>query len=613
MPNKKAKDFKKAIGELFAFLKSYRVPLIVALCFALLAVATQIIFPFFVGLMGEIIAGVLPTPILDGYGAVLGYEAGTPIIIDTIIRLGIIVGLLATAGIIFSFLQGFIMTTVTQRVVEALRSRIIKKINALPLKYFDTTSFGDILSRLTSDVDLIGQWLGHIIITLITSSVMLIGVLAMMFTINFIMAFAVIGSTLIGAFVVVFIMKRTQKYFRRQQKFLGELNGQVEETYSGHNVVKAYSAGESVKERFSEVNTELQKASVRADFFSIVIHPFMAFIGNLGFVVVCVVGAMLIISNNPVLGISGAAGFGVIAAFLIYVRLFSQPLTQLSEAAQGIQLTAAASERVFEFLNESELVCEEHKTTQLLGIKGAVSFKNVAFGYRADKSVINNFSCEIPPGSTVAIVGPTGAGKTTIVNLLMRFYEISAGQILIDGVDIKDMRREEVASIFGMVLQDTWVFEGTIYDNILYNSQRTTNNEQLSKVTQAAQLANLDHFIRTLPKGYDTNLDEKSSLSEGQKQLLTIARAFVANSPMLILDEATSSVDTRTEQLIQQATNRLTKGRTTFIIAHRLSTIKNADIILVLKDGDIIENGNHKSLLKANGFYASLYNAQFAA
>jgi len=625
---KKSKDFKKAIKQLFSFLKPFRVLMILALSFALLGAVLQIFFPLFIGNITEHIAGVLRQPI-DTYPY---YILGTPIDISMVLRLAIIAGTLALGGIIFSFLQGFIMTTVTQRAVEKMRSRIIKKLNILPLKYFDTTSFGDILARLTSDVDLVGQWLGHLVITLVTSIFLMTGILTMMFIINWIMALSAIGATLIGAFVSVFIMKNSQKYHKRRQKKMGQLSGQIEETYAGHSIVKAYSAGDKIKTEFRKTNQELEKAHGLADFFSIAIHPIMHFIGNLGFVVVCVVGVALITSGN----LSGAEGFGVIASFLIFVRLFSQPLMQLAEAGQGIQITAAASERIFEFLDESELDGEEHKTARIENVKGEVEFRNVVFGYDKDKTIIKNFSANITAGSTVAIVGPTGGGKTTLVNLLMRFYEIDSGEILIDGINIKDMKREELASLFGMVLQDTWIFEGTIGENIAYNNfsthntRCTTHNERrfndnivgatvarqckypLESVIGASKMANLDHFIRTLPNGYDTVLDDKTNLSGGQRQLVTIARAFMANKPMLILDEATSSVDTRTEILIQEATDRLTKGRTTFVIAHRLSTIKNADLILVLKDGDIIEKGNHTELLAQNGFYASLYNAQFA-
>ena len=613
--NQKAKNAKRAIGKLLGFMKGFRALLVVALIFSLAGATAQIFFPTLVGDMTAIIAGVLPQTIPNIYYVTGGIYPptvtipGVPIDMSEIIRLALFVGGLILGGALVSYFQGFIMITVTQKVIQRLRSRIIKKINSLPLKYFDSTSYGDILSRLTNDVDLIGQWLGHLIITLVTSLFLLIGLLSMMFFVNWIMAFTVLGSTLLGAFALVAIMSRSQKYFKRQQKHLGDLNGQIEEVYSNHAIVKAYAAGARIAGRFSLVNKDLQKANGNADFFSIAMHPLMSFVGNLGFVLVFIVGAVLISNGSLAPGV----GAGIIAQFLIYVRLFQTPLMQLSEVAQGVQQTAAASERVFEFLDQHDLGCEAHKTDTLPVIKGAIEFKDVRFGYREDKEIIKGFSASIKPGSTVAIVGPTGAGKTTIVNLLMRFYEVGSGQIIIDGVDISTLKREDVANIFGMVLQDTWMFEGTIFNNIAYNASEVLDKEELTKrVVEAAKQANLDHFIKTLPLGYETVLDEKTGISQGQKQLVTIARAFVAAKPLLILDEATSSVDTRTEALIQQALERLSSEHTTFVIAHRLSTIKNADVILVLKDGDIIENGNHVELLANGGFYSELYNAQFS-
>ena len=623
--NKKAKNPKKAIGQLLGFMKGYRAVLIVALILSLGAAMSQIFFPQFVAQISFHIAAVVPD-ISPYYPHAFIPGTGTPLDMAELLRLTLFVGGIMLAGALTSYFQGFIMITVTQKVIQKLRSRIIKKINALPLKYFDTTSYGDILSRLTNDVDLIGQWLGHLIITLVTSVVLLVGLLTMMFILNWIMAFAALASTIIGFVAMVIIMSRSQKYFKRQQKYLGELNGQIEETYNGHNIIKAYSDGMRAIKRFGLKNNQLKKANANADFFSISMHPLMGFVGNLGFVVVFIVGAALTLNgafdfyefseyyNQDVLVSGFATGVSLITAFLLYVRLLSTPLMSLSEVGQGLQQTAAASERVFEFLNQDELADEKDKTGSINSPKGAIEFIDVRFGYSEDKEIIKGFNASIKPGSTVAIVGPTGAGKTTIVNLLMRFYEIGSGQILVDGVDISSIKREKVASIFGMVLQDTWMFEGTMFDNIAYNASEKLSKEELEKkVYGAAELANLDHFIKTLPQGYDTVLNEKTGISQGQKQLVTIARAFVADRPLLILDEATSSVDTRTEALIQQALERLSKEHTTFVIAHRLSTIKNADVILVLKDGDIVENGNHTTLLKQNGFYAELYNAQFSS
>jgi len=598
----KPKNFKKAIGQLLSFMKSYRAILVVALIFALGSAFLQIMFPYFVGEITGVIAAVLPDPVTGAPGVALD--------MNRIIFLAVLTGILTIAAVVLAYFKSYIMAGVTQKVVQKIRSRIIKKINALRLKYFDSSSLGDVLSRLTNDVDLIGQWLGHLILTLVTSALMLVGLLIMMFIINWVMAFAAVASTLVGALSMALIMKRSQKHLRAQQKNLGDLNAQIEENYTGHSVIKAYSAGSSIKKNFEEANGRLQKSTAKANFFSILMHPLMGFVGNLGFVTVSVVGAALIASGN----LSGVEGFAVIASFLVFVRLFSQPLLQLSEAGQAIQTTAAASERVFEFLNEDEMESELHKPRRLTEVKGKVEFIDVTFGYDSSKPIIKNFNATIEAGSKVAIVGPTGAGKTTLVNLLMRFYELDGGRILIDGVDIKQMRRAEIAGIFGMVLQDTWLFEGTLQDNIAYNALRTVEPQKLKRrVVRAAKLANLDHFIRTLPQGYKTMMDDKASLSQGQKQLVTIARAFVANKPMFILDEATSLVDTRTEVLIQDAMQRLTEGRTTFMIAHRLSTIKNADVILVLKDGDILEQGNHEALLKKKGFYAELYNAQWLA
>ena len=493
------------------------------------------------------------------------------------------------------------MATVTQKVSKRLRGDICHKINKLPLKYLDGHSHGDILSRVTNDVDTISQSLNNSVASLVTSLAMLFGCTIMMFLTNWIMALSAIVSALIGFSVMGVIMMKSQKYFKAQQDSLGDLNGQVEENYTGHNIVKAFNGEKQEEQAFSKLNKKLYTNSWKSQFFSGIMQPLMSFVGNLSFVVVCVVGAVLC-SN-------GIIEFGVIVSFMIYIRLFTSPLSQLAQIATTLQSTAAASERVFEFLEEKELEDESSKTLVLENVVGKVEFKNVVFGYDEGKTIIHNFSAKVKPGDKVAIVGPTGAGKTTMVNLLMRFYEIDSGEILIDDVPISNLTRENIHKLFGMVLQDTWLFEGTIRDNIRYSKLDATDEE----IENACKVVGIDHFIRTLPEGYNTVFSDNTSISVGQKQLLTIARAMVENAPMLILDEATSSVDTRTEQLIQTAMDKLTKGRTTFVIAHRLSTIKNANLILVMKDGNIIEKGTHRTLMKQGGFYKDLYESQFTS
>ncbi len=504
-----------------------------------------------------------------------------------------------SSSVILSYFQGFIMATVTQRVTNKMRKEISQKINKLPLKYFDTTNQGDILSRVTNDVDTIGQTLNSSIVSLISSIVLFLGSIIMMMVTNWIMALVAIGSSLIGFVFMALIMSRSQKYYIQQQQSLGNMNGHIEEVYSGHSVVKAYNAEKELSEKFKNINKSLYESSWKSQFMSGLMMPLMHFVGNLGYVAVCVVGAILTMN--------GTIDFGVIVAFMIYVRLFTQPLSNFAQSMSSLQSASAASYRVFEFLEEKELEDESEKTLVLESAKGAIEFKNVHFGYEKNKTIINDFSSTIKSGQKIAIVGPTGAGKTTMVNLLMRFYEINSGEILIDGVSTKDLTRENVHDLFCMVLQDTWLFEGTIRENIVYNNDKITDEQ----VETACKAVGLDHFIKTLPNGYNTIMNEDASLSAGQKQLVTIARAMVDNAPMLILDEATSNVDTRTEILIQNAMDKLMTGRTSIIIAHRLSTIKNADLILVMKDGDIIESGNHEQLISQNGFYADLYNSQF--
>ena len=504
-----------------------------------------------------------------------------------------------SSSIILSYFQNFIMTTVTQRITYKLRKDISKKINNLPLKYFDTTNHGDILSRVTNDVDTIGQTLHQSVVSLVSALALFIGSIVMMFVTNWIMSLVAIGASLIGFVFMFLITSKSQKYFVRQQVTLGKMNGHIEEVYSGHNVVKAFNAEEELGVEFNQINKNLYECSWKSQFMSGLMMPLMHFISNFGYVAVCVVGA--------VLTMNGIIDFGTIVAFMIYVRLFTQPLSTFAQSMTSLQSTSAASFRVFEFLEEEEIANEDDKKALIQETKGAIEFKNVQFGYNENKIIINDFSARIKPGQKVAIVGPTGAGKTTMVNLLMRFYETNNGDILIDGTPIKDTTRNNVHDQFCMVLQDTWLFEGTIRENIVYNNHEITDEQ----VVQACKAVGLHHFIKTLPEGYNTMLNEDASLSAGQKQLVTIARAMVDNAPMLILDEATSNVDTRTEILIQKAMDKLMQNRTSIIIAHRLSTIKNADLILVMKDGDIIESGNHKKLIAQNGFYADLYNSQF--
>lgn len=519
--------------------------------------------------------------------------------IEKIFRICITLVILYIVAYFANFFQGFIMATVNQRVSQNLRGAISNKINRIPLKYFDTTSYGDVLSRITNDVDTIGQTLNNSISTIIGAGALFIGSLIMMFVTNWIMALSGIVATLIGFILMNVIIKKSQKYFIMQQNVLGQANGYVEEAYSGQEIIKAYNAEDEVQTKFEKINQKLYVSGWKSQFFSGLMQPLMSFIGNFGYVVVCVVGAVLVHY--------GYINFSVIIAIMIYIRLFTQPLSQLAQGVTNLQSTAAASERVFEFLEVEELSNEDNLNKKVKNIKGNVEFKHVHFGYNQDKIIINDFSATIKSGEKVAIVGPTGAGKTTLVNLLMKFYDINSGDILIDGVSIKEMKREDVHDLFGMVLQDTWLFNGTVKENIRYNKQDVTDEQ----IVEACKVAGIDHFIRTLPNGYDTILDDNTNISAGQKQLLTIARAMVKNAPMLILDEATSSVDTRTEILIQQAMDKLTENRTSFVIAHRLSTIKNADLILVLKDGDIVEQGNHEQLLSKGGFYADLYNSQF--
>ncbi len=588
----KPKNFKITMTKLIGYCKNYMPVILIALIAAAAGTLLQIIGPDKLKeLTNEVMKG-LPA-LVDGK-PVMG-----DINLVTIRNIAILLIVFYAAAFLLNLVQSYIMATVTQIISKKMRTDISRKVNRLPLKYFDTTSYGDVISRVTNDVDAIGQTLNQSVGTLITSITMLIGSLIMMFYNNWIMAFTAVGSSLIGFVLMTVIMTKSQSFFKSQQINLGRINGHIEENYSGHNVVKVYNGSKESRKTFEAINESLYKSGWISQFLSGLMMPLMGFVGNFGYVAVCVVGAAL--------AMKGTISFGVIVAFMMYIRLFTQPMSQIAQAMNNLQRTAAASERVFEFLDEEELEQESEKRDQLKQIKGEVEFKNVRFGYAPQKPVIHDFSSKIKAGQKVAIVGPTGAGKTTMVNLLMRFYELDGGEIRIDGVPIQQVPRENVHEQFGMVLQDTWLFEGTIKDNIIYSKPGVTDEQ----VKAACKTVGLHHFIKTLPEGYDTVLNDKASLSEGQKQLITIARAMIQNAPLLILDEATSSVDTRTERMVQKAMDQLTVGRTSFVIAHRLSTIKNADLILVMKDGDIIERGSHKELLSRNGFYADLYNSQF--
>ncbi len=520
--------------------------------------------------------------------------------IEAISSIGMTLIIIYGISFVLSLSQGLIMANITQKVSKNLRTDLSKKINKLPMSYYNKTTTGDILSRVTNDVDTIGQTLNQSVGTLVTAICLFLGSLIMMLKTNVLLTITAILATVIGFVLVGFIMKKSQKYFLKQQEGLGKINGHIEEVYTGHTIVKAYNAEKQMGDIFESMNQELKQNGFKAQLLAGLMMPLMTFIGNLGYVAVCIVGAVL--AMNDVIS------FGVIVAFIMYVRYFTQTLAQMAQAAQSLQSATAASHRVFEFLEAKEMEDESHKIKRLETAQGNVEFKNVTFTYEGTTHpVIKNFSTKVKPGQKIAIVGPTGAGKTTLVNLLMRFNEINGGAIYIDGTPINQLTRENIHDLFCMVLQDTWLFEGSVKENLVYNQAHITDEQ----IEEACKAVGLHHFIQTLHHGYDTILDDKLNLSAGQKQQLTIARAMLKNSPMLILDEATSSVDTRTELIIQQAMDQLMEGRTSFVIAHRLSTIKNADVILVLKDGDILESGNHESLLAKQGFYAELYNSQF--
>ena len=580
----KPKSFKKSMLKLIDYMHPFIPLIIIAIILALLSSVFAIIGPNKISDITDLIA--------EGMTRTINLKRIT--------NIAIFLGILFSLSSIFNFIQGYIMATVANKFSMNLRRNISFKINKLPLKYFDNHSYGDVLSRVTNDVDSIGMTMNQSVASLVSAITLFLGCIIMMFITNWILAITAILSTIFGFVFMMIVLAKSQKYFKMQQTSLGDIQGHIEEIYSGHNVVKVYNGIDSANEKFDEINNQLFISARKSQFLSGMMQPMMSFIGNFGYVAVCVVGAILTMNGNIT--------FGVIVAFMIYVRLFSQPLSQIAQAMTNLQTCAAASERVFEFLAEEEMADESNLTKKLdiNNVKGDITFEHVKFGYD-DRIIIKDFNASAKAGSKIAIVGPTGAGKTTMVNLLMKFYDIKSGDIKIDGVSTKELTRENIHDLFIMVLQDTWLFEGTIKENIVYNKPDVA----LEDVKNACKTVGLDHYIKTLPDGYNTRLGDVDSLSAGEKQLLTIARGMIKDAPFLILDEATSSVDTRTEELVQIAMDKLTEGRTSFIIAHRLSTIKNADLILVLKDGNIIEQGNHKELMKKNGFYADLYNSQF--
>lgn len=588
----KAKDFKGTMRSLINYLKPFRIGIIVVIVFAIGSAAFSI--------AGPKILGKATTKIFKGLLGKLSGAEGAGIDFDAIGNILLFLLGLYLISAIFAFIQGFVMSGISQKVSYNLRKEISEKINRMPLKYFDTKTHGEVLSRVTNDVDTVSQNLNQSMTQVITAVTTLIGVLIMMFSISWIMTLVALVILPVSMLFISIVVKKSQKHFRTQQKYLGHVNGQVEEIYGGHTIVKAFNGEEDAIKDFDELNNTLYNSAWKSQFLSGMMMPIMTFIGNIGYVLVSILGGWLAIKKT--------IEVGDILSFIQYVRSFTQPIAQTAQVANLMQSTAAAAERVFEFLNEEEEDQIVPNPVSVEKLNGEVTFTNVSFGYKKDKIIINDFNAHIKPGQKVAIVGPTGAGKTTMVKLLMRFYDVNTGEILIDGNNIKDFNRSELREMFGMVLQDTWLFNGTIEDNIRYGRLNATHEE----VVEAAKAAHVDRFVRTLPDGYNMILNEEASnVSQGQKQLLTIARAILADPKILILDEATSSVDTRTEVLIQKAMNNLMEGRTSFIIAHRLSTIRDADLILVMKDGDIVEQGKHEELLAANGFYANLYNSQF--
>ena len=587
MPGEKAKDFKQAVKRLLKELKGYKVLIIISLILAIAGAVLSISAPNKLSELTDEIQKGLIIQAMD---------------LDKIKAIAIFLVMLYSASAIFTFIQGICMTNVANYFARSLRGRISDKINKLPLSYFDKHQAGDTLSRVTNDVDTIAQTMNQSLGSLVSNITLFLGSIIMMFYTNWIMALTAILSSLLGFMGMFAILGKSQKYFVAKQTELGNLNSHIEEIYSGLNVVKAYNGKRESDIEFDKLNNKVCEANQKSQFLSGIMQPMMGFIGNFGYVAVCIVGALLTMNN--------VISFGVIIAFITYVRLFTNPLAQIAQSMTSLQSTAAASERVFEFVDEKEMPSQNQITKKLEkeNVKGKIEFQNVVFQYDDnDKPTIKNFTAVANPGQKIAIVGPTGAGKTTMVNLLMKFYDINSGDIKIDGVSTKELTRENIHDLFTMVLQDTWLFEGTVKENIIYNQENVSDE----RVKEVCKEVGLDHFIRTLPKGYDSILGENDGISAGQRQLLTIARGMIQDSPFLILDEATSNVDTRTEELVQIAMDKLTEGRTSFIIAHRLSTIKNADLILVMKEGNIIEQGNHEELMEKQGAYAELYNSQF--
>lgn len=588
----KAKDFKGTMKKLGVYLKPYSLSIAIVILFAIGSAAFSIV--------GPKILGKATTKIFEGLVQKITGVPNASIDFGYIGNIAMILVALYLVSSLFGIIQSFIMSGVAQKVSYNLRKQISEKMDTLPLNYFDTRTNGEVLSRITNDVDTVNQTLNQSLSQIITSVVTLIGVLIMMFSISWIMTLSTFIILPVSMVLISLVVKKSQKYFKSQQEYLGHLNGQVEEVYGGHNIMKAFNREEASTKDFDELNNTLYKSAWKSQFLSGMMMPIMSFVGNLGYVLVSILGGWLTIKS--------VITVGDIQAFIQYVRSFNQPISQMAQVANIMQSTAAAAERVFEFLDEEDEVKDPVNSVDPSEIRGEVEFEDVHFGYNEDKIIINDFSVDVKPGQKVAIVGPTGAGKTTIVKLLMRFYDINSGSIKIDGHDIRDFKRADLRNLFGMVLQDTWLFNGTIMENLRYGRLDATDAE----VKEAAKAAHVDHFVKTLPDGYNMVLNEEASnISQGQKQLLTIARAFLKDPKLLILDEATSSVDTRTELLIQKAMEKLMEGRTSFIIAHRLSTIRDADLILVMKDGDIVEQGNHEELLEKGGFYSSLYNSQF--